>query len=266
MNERYPNGEPAVLELLASLNSPASGEAWRGFLERYAAQIWRVVRQSTRDPDQASDCFLFVCEKLCENAFRRLKRYEPEGFASFRSWLGVVVANLSIDWQRSRIGRRRPFRNILDLRPLEQRVFHFRFQKGFNFNACLAALHAEFPQLREPELAAAIRRVHETLTPKQHWLLSTANADVLWLESEELPDPPSPTPDPERQSIQDEEGARLNRAMAALQPRQRQLLMLRYRQELTLREIARLTRLGDPFRVRRHIQAALDELARLLRD
>jgi DNA-directed RNA polymerase specialized sigma24 family protein len=64
--------------------------------------------------------------------------------------------------------------------------------------------------------------------------------------------------------MKDEEHDRLERALRGLQPQQRLLLKLRYQQELTLREIARLARLGDPFKARREIQKALKALKALL--
>ena len=65
-------------------------------------------------------------------------------------------------------------------------------------------------------------------------------------------------------SILDEESDRLERAMAQLPPRQRMLLKLRFQQDLTLKETARLARLGDPFKARREIQKALQRLESLL--
>jgi len=58
----------------------------------------------------------------------------------------------------------------------------------------------------------------------------------------------------------------LRQALARLTPHQRLLIKLRYQQDLSLKEVARLTRLGDPFRARRHIQAALDQLAMHFKD
>ena len=57
----------------------------------------------------------------------------------------------------------------------------------------------------------------------------------------------------------------LEAAMARLRPRQRLLIRLRYQQELTLEEIARLTGLPDPFRANRQIQAALEALAEIVK-
>ncbi len=55
------------------------------------------------------------------------------------------------------------------------------------------------------------------------------------------------------------------KAMARLEPRQRLLLQLRFQQDLTLEEVARLTRLNDSFQVRREIEAALAALAKAMK-
>jgi RNA polymerase sigma factor (sigma-70 family) len=56
----------------------------------------------------------------------------------------------------------------------------------------------------------------------------------------------------------------IQEALQRLAPRQRLLLRLRYEQDLTLEEVARLVGLGDPYRAHREIQAAVAELGRHL--
>lgn len=56
----------------------------------------------------------------------------------------------------------------------------------------------------------------------------------------------------------------INEALLKLAPRQRLLLRLRYQQDLTLEEVARLVGLPDPYRANREIQAAVEELGRHL--
>jgi len=65
------------------------------------------------------------------------------------------------------------------------------------------------------------------------------------------------------QSAQDRE--QLQIAMARLEPEQRLLLQLRYQQDLTLEEVARLTRSSDAFHARRKIDAALAALAKAMK-
>ena len=74
-----------------------------------------------------------------------------------------------------------------------------------------------------------------------------------------------PGPGPEEVSHVDQERAALAAALARLAPRERLLLRLRYEQDLTLEEVARLMRLPDPFRANRQIQGALASLSKLMK-
>ena len=69
---------------------------------------------------------------------------------------------------------------------------------------------------------------------------------------------------PEEVAQDEQQQERLAAALAQLPPAQRLLLRLRYEQELTLAEVARLTGLHDPFRANRQIQAALAAVAAIM--
>ena len=94
-------------QLLRDLASGNPTEAWDGFLAGYADLIFQVVSVLDRDPDNRSDSFLYVCEQLHKNDFRRLRQFKLDGRASFSTWLRAVVRNLYIDWRRQRFGRTR---------------------------------------------------------------------------------------------------------------------------------------------------------------
>ena len=65
-------------------------------------------------------------------------------------------------------------------------------------------------------------------------------------------------------ALQAQQQSRLQAALLRLPSQQRLLLRLRFEQDLTLAEVARLTRQPDPFRINRQIQAALAALAGLM--
>ena len=88
-------GIDSVERMLHELNSGASGAAWADFIDRYARLIMRAVRQFEYEHERANDCFLHVCEKLCENRIRRLLKFNTAG-----------RAGLTPGWEPSR--RRRP--------------------------------------------------------------------------------------------------------------------------------------------------------------
>jgi len=263
-NKRSKPG-PVSGDILAALRSSDPSGAWKQFLEMYSQVIMLIAGRYQHGRDRRNDCYLYVCEKLSDRNFRRLQQYRPEGSASFRSWLNVVIANLCIDWRRHERGRLRPFKAISTLPEFDQRVFEYRIQKCMSLNACLAAMQPQFPGLTESKLMSAVNRINSMLTSRQRFLLSSQQGETVSLERAGPAGEPADTaPGPERAARLSQRQQRVQRALDELPPRQRLLLKLRYEQELSLKQVARLMRLGDPFRARREIQSALDHLGRLL--
>jgi RNA polymerase sigma factor (sigma-70 family) len=263
VNEEHKNKGRAK-DLLANLNSPAAGVAWQRFLDRYSVIIMQIAGQFHAHPDRRNDTYLYICEKLSDNRFARLKGYQPEGAARFDSWLKVVVTNLCIDQLRRERGRDRPYKAIGRLPLLEQDVFRYRFQRRMNAAACLELLKPQFPGLTADRLALATQRINQTLSSRQQWLLSIMHPRYESLDEKLAQQLPQRQPGPELKSIEDEARDQLEQALRQLEPQQRLLLKLRYQQDLTFREIARLTRLGDPFKARYAIQKALQRLQAII--
>lgn len=257
-------------KLLQRLATPAAGEAWKLFLRRHTSLIVSVARQYHHDDQRLRDCYLFVCEKLCDDGFRRLLAYRPAEKVRFSSWLRAVTANLCVDWLRSEFGRQRRFRAIAELPELEQQVYAHRFEQGLSIPACYEAISAKFPQVTEVQLASVIRRINRKLTPRQHWLLATRSRTALSIDEPEVRREASLAQggddDPERHAAAEQQQVRLEAALEQLDTRQRLLLKLRHQQGLTLQEVARLAGLKDPFRARYLVQQALLRLQSLLQE
>ena len=263
--------DESVGGLLAGLASPDPGPAWNEFLQRYSATIMQIVRRYETDTDRARECFQRVCEALSDRNFQRLLSYRQDSPARFRTWLTAVTSNLCIDWRRQKRGRFRPIRAVTRLPEREQLVYRCLYVRGLSRVECLHMLAPRFPDLTEREIADINARLFALLTPQQRWQLGARAAtagpptDELTLEFDDAAlqlEEPGPGPEELVQSEQDR--SRLAAALAALPARERLLLRLRYEQELTLAEVARLTSLHDPFRANRQIQAALVALAKLM--
>jgi RNA polymerase sigma factor (sigma-70 family) len=257
-------------KLLQRLATPAAGEAWTLFLRRHTPLIVSVARQYHHDEQRLRDCYLFVCEKLCDDGFRRLRAFRQADAVQFSSWLRAVTANLCVDWLRREFGRQRRFRTIAALPELEQAVYALRFEQGLSLPACYEAARERFPELTEVQLAGVVRRLNRKLTPRQHWLLATRNRTAISIDD---PDAAGEVAlalaggdDPEHLAVSEEQRQRLHAALRQLDARQRLLLKLRYQQGLTLQEVARLAGLEDPFRARYQVQQALERLQSLLLD
>lgn len=260
-----------VSGLLARLSSAQPDAAWREFLVRYSSLVMLIVRRHENDYERATECFIDVCAALSDDGFRRLRTFQSDGPARFETWLRAVVSNLCVDWRRKEQGRRRPPAGITRLPELEQQVYRCIYLRGMSRAQCLNVLRPRFPGLTEPQVAGINGRLFALLTPQQRWQLSmrtpesrptlygvpTEEDDSVWQLAE-----PGPGPDDLASEMQEQR--LLREALAELPPEQRLLLRLRYEQDLTLVEVARLTRQPDPFRANRQIHAALQALADLM--
>ncbi len=263
--------EDTVSELLAQLSSGRVDAAWSEFLARFSSSIMRVVRCHEDDHERATECFIHVCAALSDDGFRRLRSFRPDGPARFQTWLQAVVSNLCVDWSRKQRGRSRPPSHVARLSELEQRVHRCIYVRGMSRAQCLQELQPRFPELTERQVAEINGRLFAMLTPQQRWRLSVrVPASIPNLRGADPDDDESawqlvePGPGPHELVADHEEQRSVREALAKLPADQRLLLRLRYEQDLTLAEVARLTRQPDPFSANRRIHAALDALAGLL--
>ena len=258
--------QSAIEQILSQLTSSEDAHhAWGEFLEQYSALIYQVICHFEPDTDKASDCFQFVCEQLIKDRFRRLSRFNVEGAAKFSTWLRAVIRNLCIDWHRQENGRLRPFKSILRLSSFDQQVFQLLYERGLPLHEGLQLLMADFPNVTEVIVNESRHRIESGLTQQQRWLLNTrmARANEATMTRtlddvrENLPDPRA---NPEVQAIMKERYDSLMRKMNRLPDQDRLLIRLRFEQELTLDQIAKLLNLGNAQRVDRQLKQILSDL------
>ncbi|HET7204633.1 MAG TPA: sigma-70 family RNA polymerase sigma factor [Steroidobacteraceae bacterium] len=260
-----------VGDLIERLISGHADAAWSEFLKAYSPLIMHVVRRYESDSGRATDGFVHVCAALSDDRFRRLRSFRMEGPARFRTWLMAVVANLCVDWRRKDYRRYRPLRAVARLPQLEQWAYRYLYVRGMSRAECLHALEARFPGLTDRHVAEINARLFALLTPLQRWQLSTRTVPSRPLDDASPADAEDRAavleetgPGPAEVAQKQQEADLLHAAMARLPPQQRLLLRLRYEQDLTLAEVARLTGHADPFRAKRQIEAALAALATLM--
>ncbi len=262
----------AIAPLLEGLRSSNASDAWVEFLQSYGPVLYQAARTYTSSQDAAADCYLHVCEQLGQNRFRRLLQFNPNGRASFTTWLRVVSRNLCFDWHRTQSGRHRPFKSIEGLSLLELEVYRWRFGQRASQDETLQQLAPRFPGISLDELCTVEGRLHNSLTSRQHWILSTRRQSeittpvaVAGEEGElEVPDVRDQQPDPETQLITLQERRKLQKSLASLPDDERLLLQLRFEHDLSLDEVARLCGLGDGQRVHRKLTAVLKKLNSLM--
>jgi len=269
MSEGHANNgrAPEIDGILHRLNSSEAGAAWAEFIDQYSPLIMNTVRQFEFEQERANDCFLHICERLCANRFRRLLKFDTGGRAQFHTWLGAVVFNLCVDWHRKEFGRVVLLPAIAALPAFDQAVYRLYFEEALDREACRRTLQEEFPDLTRDQLADSIARVHRALTPRQRWRISARKHSHLRKAAQEVDVDrlPGGVGEPEADVSRDEQYRQLRHALSQLPSEKRLLLQLRYEQGLTLKKVAELLNLGDPFRARREIQSALDALDAALR-
>ncbi len=258
--------EPRTGELLRQLRSRDPRGAWASFLNLYSPVILDVVRLFERDEDAAGDCYLFVCEGLCADRFRRLRGFRPGGPASFPTWLRAVTRNLCLDWHRQEFGRHRVFESVGRLSAFDQEIFKAVFVECLPSSEAFLKLAPGHPGLTIDSLRDGIRRVQDALNSRQRWLLSVRRAraghhqQLAPQDDEALQQIPTAALNPESWAALQEARAGLVRAMAHLSARDRLLIRLRFEQDLTLEEIAKLLSLGNAQGADRAIRQAVEKL------
>ena len=255
----------AIEQILHELPSSVAEQAWSDFLEQYSAQIYQVICHHETDPDKTSDCFQFVCEELVKEKFRRLRRFKIDGSATFSTWLRAVVRNLCIDWHRKQTGRPRPFKSISKLSTFDQHVFQLLYERGVSTEEGLQLLITTFPNATEESLLESKQRIEIGLTPQQRWLLNTRAArahEAAFLTDfeDERSDIADARANPEAQAINNERYRNLMRKLKRLSDQDRLIVHLRFEQELTLDQIAKLLQLGNAQRVDRQLKQILSQL------
>lgn len=270
MAKQQTNKQSSIQELLLRLQTSGVEGAWIQFLEMFASTIVMVARRYEQDRDRVNDCFLHVCEKLCENNFHRLLQFNTGRGASFRTWLIAVVSNLCVDWHRANSGRQRPPAAIKKLSEMEQLVYRYKFERILDVETCLRVLQINYPQLRRKQLSVAIANIHALLTPRQRWSLgfrrgrNRPGKALTEPENQQDNEIVTPGPGPELIAQRDQDRDALLQAMSKLTHHQRLLLHLRFQQDLSLKDVARIAGLGDLHQARRRIESALKQLAELL--
>jgi len=256
-----------ISDLLHRLNSAGAGAAWAEFVDRYTPRIINIVCQFEYSQNRGNECYLYVCEKLCDHQFRRLQKFNAKGKANFNTWLGAVVFNLCVDWHRIQFGRVQMLPAISALPAFDRRVYRLSFEQASPLETCFQTLKADFPDLTRQQLSSAISRVHEVLSPRQRWQINLRNRRRKMGGNDYDPDLlPSPEIEPQRDAQMVQASEDLQRAMNQLSQDQILLLQLRFRQGMTLKQIAEIMHLGDPFRARRKLQIALDALSECMQD
>lgn len=260
--------DPFIASMLSALSSSERESAWRAFLDRHSGLIYQVARSFDRDPDRSGNCFLFICEQLSANDFRRLRKFDVGGRASFSTWLNAVVRNLCLDWHRKEHGRHRVFGSVARRSATEQLLFELVFRRGFSSEEAREELSRQGIEVSFAAVEGAICDLRRCLSSRQVWLLSSGNRMLDSFDGEEershAIEPPDPAPDPEALVTLRETHRQVSAALASLCDSDRLLIRLRYQEGLTLQQVAKLVGLKDPQTADRRLREIIEKIRQAL--
>lgn len=260
--------DPFLASIFAAITFADRQSAWSEFLDRYSGLIYHVVRSFDRDPDRSGDCFLLVCEQLSANDFRRLRRFESCGRATFSTWLCAVVRNLCVDWHRKEHGRHRVFGSVARRNAMDQLLFEMVFKQGFSAEEAREELSRRGMELSFAALEERICELRRCLSSRQLWLLSSGKSTLDSFNVGEdglyVTEPADPAPDPETLAALRETHRHISAALASLTESDRLLVRLRYQEGLTLQQVAKLVGLKDAQSADRRLRDIIDHLRQAL--
>jgi RNA polymerase sigma factor (sigma-70 family) len=256
--------DPFIAPMLSTLSSTEPQSAWCAFLDRYSGLIYHVVLSFDRDPDRSGNCYLFVCEQLSANDFRRLRKFDVGGRATFSTWLCAVMRNLCLDWHRKEHGRHRMFGSVARRSATDQLLFEVVFRRGFSAEEAREELSRRGVELSFAAVEERISDLRRCLSSRQLWLLSSGNTVLDSIDGEEertyVVEPADPAPDPEALAALRETHQHVSAALASLTDSDRLLVRLRYQEGLTLQQVAKLVGLKDAQTADRRLRDIIEHL------
>jgi RNA polymerase sigma factor (sigma-70 family) len=262
------SADPFDVSLLSALASADRQSAWCAFLNRYSGLIYHVVRTFDRDPDRSGNCFLFVCEQLSADEFRRLRKFRLAGRATFSTWLCAVARNLCLDWYRKEHGRQRVFGLVARRSTSDQLLFELVFRRGLSVEEAREEIVHRGIELSFADAEETVCELRRCMSSRQLWLLSTGQTVPESLDSEEegtfVSEPADPAPDPEALVALRETHEQVSVALGSLNDSDRLLVRLRFQQGLTLQQIAKLVGLKNAQTADRRLREIIDHLREAL--
>jgi DNA-directed RNA polymerase specialized sigma24 family protein len=238
-----PDSRLADAELKILLIKDAD-RGWRAFIDQYTPAILSFIeRAGIRDRDEAMELYVLVCDRLAADDCARLRRHDPSKGA-LTAWLATLVRNVTVDWVRTRAGRRRLFGSIKRLPELDQRVFELFYWENRSPAEITSLLEPAFQPLSLTDVLAALDRVQAALTERQRIeLVATASrtstpASLDSPDDEARPyDVADPNADTEGDLRAREATRQLEQALAELSPEDAAIARLKYGAGLSLKQI-----------------------------
>lgn len=241
--------------------------AWQGFVESHSNLILKVLRHILfiEDCDEIHGVYVDLLHDLYDH-----KLTEYDGRAALSTWLVCVTRGYAYDYLRHKRGRPRPPHGYDQLCDLERRVYHWHFVEGNSYGTVLELLNWGREKTTAEQLVATIESIEGKIDPRtlrrldreraardaghrslreMEYFLHARQEYLRWCEA-------SGNEVVHRMEAERIRG-RLAAIKAALPPREREVVDLRFDEGLTAKEIASRVGGATPRRVYSMIESAL---------
>lgn len=226
-------------------------------MRRYSNFILKVVWEFETDPDEAMEKYLYVCSHLAANDRAILRKFQqaygPGKAPRFTSWLYAVVRNLCIDAYRAAQGRRRYPRAVARLSDYDRRVFELYYWEGYAVDQIEHLTAGRHPG---ETVAEALARIEAVLTRRAKERAVQAHRRPVVSYEDGMPT--AETNGPEDSIFSP--ASRIEHWLAELSEEEQLIVRLRFWEDLSGPEIARVLGIEPSHRVYRALRKALDHL------
>jgi RNA polymerase sigma factor (sigma-70 family) len=97
----------ALSQLLHAPDSSSQEAAWEDLIARHTRLLLAVSRSFNGGHDEVMERYTYILDKLRDENFRRLRKFDDSSGARFSTWLTVTARHLCLDHLRSVYGRQR---------------------------------------------------------------------------------------------------------------------------------------------------------------
>jgi len=234
------------------LSGEVSEGPWKMFLARFSNLILKVIWRFEKDYDEVMEKYLFVCGKLLENDFARLRKFRTGQDQSplFTTWLAAVTYNLCIDAHRSRHGRKQLPRAVARLGEFDREVFRLYYWKGCPIEEIehrTGQGNSNRGNVRE-----SLERVGLVLSGEP----ASARPPVTFVSFDENVTIGPTEGDPDLEEM----GLWLGQWISTLSNQEQMILRLRFWEDMTGSEIANAMNINPPQKIYPLLQSALEAL------
>jgi len=248
------------LELLTRLFSggEASRAAWNDFLAAYSNLFLKIIWEMEKDRDAVMDRYLYVCTRFAEKDFailRKFKRKHGDNPPKFTTWLGAVVRNMCVDAYRSVKGRERLPKALLRFPEGDKKVFELYYWRGMSLEEIDNHLGVSRSGSKESVVEILERLEAQLLRLPGHPSIEPLTRRVP-LDDQHIAVAAAPSSGPIPQDTMD-------RWLSALSDEERLVVLLKFWDDLSMREIGKVLKISSDERLRDLLTGALESLRRM---